>query len=110
MTCPNCLKELPEGSVFCGFCGLRIIQPIASEGMEPISEKPAGDVESKAGQKQDAIKSWKKGRIAVRIILLVLLMSAGAVLGYFTAVYETRIREFFSDNKIVWTQSDYYTE
>ena len=49
MFCPKCGKEIPEGTVFCSFCG-------ASQGT--VTQSPVANTPAKASKKSGLIAGW----------------------------------------------------
>lgn len=117
MYCGNCGKELPDGTIFCTFCGARQINssgagdPNATEntendGIRPpeiyIQPEPETSEESPLNNKKPKVeKSFPKVFLKVLIVsvLVIAFFSGMAILGYYTflpAKPTLRIAEYFS--------------
>ena len=98
MFCPNCRRQLPDGTKFCGGCGTPITAPIPTPAApaEPVDptpapnpvpapqpEKPdvAAEVKKAAGKVTDAAKKipskyLKIGGIALAALLVIILLAS----------------------------------
>lgn len=43
MLCPNCGEQIMDRSVFCNFCGTKVVQPEPEPAEEPAAEEPAAE-------------------------------------------------------------------
>ncbi|MBR4211640.1 MAG: zinc ribbon domain-containing protein, partial [Oscillibacter sp.] len=61
MVCPNCGETLPDGSKFCGNCGMSMASQTSEEKTPPLTP-PSRDNSPEAGAQEDIIVGVKKRR------------------------------------------------
>lgn len=79
MFCTNCGKEIDNNSVFCGYCGKKVLTSDAKV------EKDTNWAERASSINQGMLKS--KPKLSVNLIILVLAFILGCVLSFFTYIF-----------------------
>lgn len=81
MFCPNCGKQMPDGSPFCLGCGCRLDAPAAVPGPD-AGKKPSRKGRKAAAKKARRKRPWRVWLLRV-LAVLALLLTAGAAVWHF---------------------------
>jgi len=73
MYCPNCGKEIPDGSKFCPYCGAKVVA-------SPEQKKLVKEMRGKRGRKKNSLL------ILIPIVAVVILLSIFLYLKFFPVV------------------------
>lgn len=116
MKCPHCSKEIKDDALFCGFCGKQVPQTPLEE---PSSTSPPDEIKAEVPtksnvipaenieepQKKKAENKPKKKHIAIKVLLVLVLLSfiSGSTLGFLAARGIISIKELLPNDNFKWT-------